>query len=228
MQGSFSLRKNAFMNTYNKDDIALNRRIIERLNDLMNRSNTNPTELARLTGIAQPTVHRILSGQSDDPKLSNLRKLARALGTTIAQLEENHSQVAESSTPYNRIEKRPVFKMKDLESEGATAAFKMTCPVAHSPETYGAIVPDNTMESTYGPSYPEGSIIFVDPERAEEARHGDLVVFRLSDSGVVGFKRLVDNDTGRGLEPLNIRYPLVPPQDFEIIGLVIGCWIEPK
>ncbi|MCH2039922.1 MAG: hypothetical protein MK185_04770 [Saccharospirillaceae bacterium] len=135
------------------------------------------------------------------------------------------NKVAEESAVYGAPQEIPVFHLRDIETGYDQPLFKMPCPVEHSPQTYAAKVHDNTMQATMGPSYPEGSIIFVDPERAAEAQNGDLVVFRLSESGVVGFKRLVDNETVRGLEPLNIRYPMVPQQDFEVIGLVIGCWI---
>lgn len=228
MQDSFSLRKNTRMNTNLNDDIELNKAIIKQLNELMDATGSNPTELARLTGIAQPTVHRILSGQSDDPKLSNLRKLARALGTTLSQLEAGTAEpmVKEEAAQYSANTDVPVFNLRDIENGYDQPLFRMPCPVEHSHSTYAAKVHDNTMEASMGPSYPEGSIIFVDPERAAEAQNGDLVVFRLSESGVVGFKRLVDNETVRGLEPLNIRYPMVPQQDFEVIGLVIGCWIN--
>lgn len=37
-------------------------------------------ELSRLSGVPQPTVHRIITGESREPKTPNLRKLAEACG----------------------------------------------------------------------------------------------------------------------------------------------------
>ena len=43
-------------------------------------------ELARLSGVTQPTVHRILSGESEDPRRKNLEKIADACGVSYQSL----------------------------------------------------------------------------------------------------------------------------------------------
>lgn len=40
----------------------------------------NPSELARTSKVPQPTIFRILSGETKDPRAGTLRKLERALG----------------------------------------------------------------------------------------------------------------------------------------------------
>ncbi|MEG4315380.1 LexA family transcriptional regulator [Pseudomonas sp. FIP_A4] len=37
-------------------------------------------ELKRRSGVSQPTIHRIITGESQDPRQSNVEKIARALG----------------------------------------------------------------------------------------------------------------------------------------------------
>lgn len=39
-------------------------------------------ELKRRTGVSQPTIHRIITGESQDPRQSNVEKLAKALGVS--------------------------------------------------------------------------------------------------------------------------------------------------
>ncbi|KXJ55166.1 MAG: hypothetical protein AXW15_07820 [Neptuniibacter sp. Phe_28] len=46
------------------------------------------TELARLSGLKQPTVHRIIKGESRDPRLSNLKALADVFGIKYWKLTE--------------------------------------------------------------------------------------------------------------------------------------------
>jgi len=43
---------------------------------------TTEAELHRLSGVAQPTVHRILSGESKSPRHQNIEAIARALGVS--------------------------------------------------------------------------------------------------------------------------------------------------
>jgi transcriptional regulator with XRE-family HTH domain len=45
------------------------------------------TELARKAGVSLPYVSQLLSGARTNPRLPILRKLARALGTTVAELQ---------------------------------------------------------------------------------------------------------------------------------------------
>ncbi|MCQ2048799.1 Cro/CI family transcriptional regulator [Stutzerimonas stutzeri] len=39
-------------------------------------------ELKRRSGVSQPTVHRIITGESQDPRQSNVERIAKALGVT--------------------------------------------------------------------------------------------------------------------------------------------------
>lgn len=66
---------------YNVDSIA------DRLKLLMERANVpNETWLAEQTKVPQPTVHRVLTGESKEPKLYVLKALAGFLGVTVSQL----------------------------------------------------------------------------------------------------------------------------------------------
>ncbi len=53
------------------------------LSYLIARHGTNPTVLARATGVPQPTIHRILKGESDDPRTATLEPLASHFNITV-------------------------------------------------------------------------------------------------------------------------------------------------
>src|SRR5690242_17107950 len=76
------------------------------------------------------------------------------------------------------------------------------------PRAYALRVVGDSMENPNGrPTYPQGSIIIVDPDR--EALHGSAVIVRLDDSEQVTFKQLVVEGGIRYLKPLNPRYPIM-------------------
>lgn len=56
--------------------------IDSRIRSLMTRHGMSENELARRTGIPQPSINRILNGRSKSPRRANLIKIAEALGTT--------------------------------------------------------------------------------------------------------------------------------------------------
>ncbi len=97
------------------------------------------------------------------------------------------------------------------------------CPADHGPNTFATRVKDNTMTAQYGRSYPEGSIIYIDPDRAHEAKSGDRVL-ALIEGRIPSFKLYGEADGERYLQSINLQYPIIT-REFEITGLVIGMWI---
>ena len=76
------------------------------------------------------------------------------------------------------------------------------------PRAYALRVVGDSMENPNGrPTYPQGSIIIVDPDR--EAMHGNAVIVRLEDSKEATFKQLIIEGGVRYLKPLNPRYPIM-------------------
>lgn len=60
-------------------------------------------ELKRRTGVSQPTIHRIITGESQEPRQSNVEKLAKALGVTAQWLRHggpNDQSIKESPSSY--------------------------------------------------------------------------------------------------------------------------------
>ncbi|MCX8582501.1 MULTISPECIES: S24 family peptidase [unclassified Gilliamella] len=63
--------------------------VIRNLKYLMSEKGIlNVTELARLTKIHQPTLHRLLAGDVKDPKYINLKQLADYFGVVVSDLVE--------------------------------------------------------------------------------------------------------------------------------------------
>ena len=76
------------------------------------------------------------------------------------------------------------------------------------PRAYALRVVGDSMENPNGrPTYPQGSIIIVDPDR--EPMHGNAVIVRLEDSKEATFKQLIVEGGVRYLKPLNPRYPIM-------------------
>lgn len=88
--------------------------------------------------------------------------------------------------------------------------------------TFALRVVGDSMTSRFGKSYPEGCIIFVDPEN-RTPENGDRIIAKLQDTQEVTFK-VFTKDAGRcWLRPLNDSHP--PIYDaFSVVGKVIGKW----
>ncbi|MCX8018503.1 MAG: hypothetical protein N2690_11480 [Rhodocyclaceae bacterium] len=99
----------------------------------------------------------------------------------------------------------------------------LPCPVKHSPKTFVLRVRGESMYNPHGrPSFQDGDLIFVDPERP--AVHGSLVVVRLDESKEATFKKLIVEGENRYLKALNPAWPepiVRLDQDATICGVVI-------
>lgn len=89
-------------------------------------------------------------------------------------------------------------------------------------KTFALRVVGDSMTARFGKSYPEGCVIFVDPEN-RTPENGDRIIAKLEDTQEVTFK-VFTKDAGRcWLRPLNDSHP--PIYDaFSVVGKVIGKW----
>lgn len=103
----------------------------------------------------------------------------------------------------------------------------LPCPARHGSRTYCLRVRGESMFNPGGtPSYANGDIIFVDPDR--DAQPGDRVVVRLDDQQEATFKQLVIEDGRKLLKALNPQWtPRYVDIDGHatITGVVIGKWV---
>lgn len=110
------------------------------------------------------------------------------------------------------------FKQSDAESF-------LPCPKNHSSQAYALRVVGDSMVSPYGRSYPEGSIIFVDPELKSCVNHGDRIIALRDGHDAVTFKQLACDGDTQYLKPLNPTHPPIF-ESFNIFGKVIGMWTD--
>lgn len=98
----------------------------------------------------------------------------------------------------------------------------LPCPASHGRRSYALRVRGDSMTAVHGKSYPEGCIIFVDPDQ-KSPPNGARIIAKLSGSDEVTFKVLV-MDAGRTwLKPLNPQHPPIL-EEFRVLGTVIGKW----
>jgi len=100
----------------------------------------------------------------------------------------------------------------------------MPCPTSHGMHSYALRVQGDSMTAPYGRSYPDGSIIYVDPEQRGGVVSGDRVIAKINGDNQVTFKVFVEDAGRRFLKPLNPAYPVIT-DPFRILGKVIGTWI---
>lgn len=190
-------------------------------------------ELARRSGVSQPTVHRILKGESDNPRIDNVTKIARALGIDGAALLagklalEFDENVITGPAILGRVPRLSWVQAGALSEaidlyEPGYAEEWLDCPFPHSKKAFCLEVRGTSMFPEYRP----GELIVVEPML--EPMHDDDVVCRTPD-GQATFKRLQVTEDGTFLLALNPDFPnriITVPEDTEICGVVTGSWMK--
>lgn len=86
-------------------------RVADNLRTLMARHGVSENQLSRETGVPQPTIHRVVSGASLDPRDGTLRPLAEFFGVTVEGLR---TALPDSDGPITRDRVR-AYEVKAIE-----------------------------------------------------------------------------------------------------------------
>ena len=189
-------------------------------------------QLADRIGVSRGSVQQWEKG-STAPKRANQAAAAAALGITVSELMGTSSDASienvQGGNGVPLISWVTAGTWADVSDpfHPGDAEDWLPCPVRHGPRTYCLRVRGDSMHNPVGrPSYADGDIIFVDPDR--ESKAGDRVIVRLDDHQEATFKQLLIEDGRKLLKALN---PEWSPRYIEIngnatiTGVVIGKWV---
>ena len=168
----------------------------EILQHLINIKETNVTALAKKTGIPQPTVLKIIKGQTQNPGIYTMEKLAQGLEVSPAIFfgeqspddSNNYESLYSIVTRYKRDNPQsnssnmtPLYNWKDVANSteklitksGSTVQDWYSFPLkVPSENVYCVKVPLVPSSKEFRP----GDIIFIDPEKRFE--NGSIVLIR--------------------------------------------------
>lgn len=211
--------------------------VAEVLKMLMEQRGIHSTAaLARRTGVPQPTIYRILKGESQDPETATLRKLSTFFKVTVAQLRGESTLSAQQPAGTYNVEEGPDIHAVHVISwvqAGRSQPVADPHPPGEGEKTlyvskklgdhaYALRIRGDSMENPQGkPTFPDGCVIVVDPDK--HAASGSFVVVRLDDTEEATFKQLVEDAGQRYLKPLNPRYPMIP---IDGNATLCGTWVQ--
>jgi len=212
----------------------------ERIMKARIKAGLTQAELARMLGVTRPAVGQWEKDKTS-PSFEKLREIAKLTGVTPQSLFfDQEAVVADTSAVYqpsevSRLEAR-VRAVPEISSVQAGAwtevgyveedlaeAKHWPCPVECSEHTFALRVEGDSM----APTYPRGSIIFVDPE--VPAISGKKVVAKLVNEDRATFKQYIEDGGQKMLKAMNPNWPekYIPINgNCEIIGTVIFAGTE--
>lgn len=189
---------------------------------------TQPSQLARLLNVSQQTI---TNWESRGISRAGLIECQRVFGVQANWLDTGEGQQESGNTspgpdvrqfaPLISWVSAGVWSPAVDVYEPGYAEEWLPCP-KNGRHTYALRVKGDSMTAPYGKTYPDGCVIFVDPDRRSPS-NGDRIIAKLKGSDEVTFKAF-QQDAGRTwLKPLNPQHPAIM-EPFKVLGTVIGKW----
>lgn len=217
----------------------------ERLKIAMRAADVSQADLARACGVKAPSVSGWLSGKSKFLRGENLLRAAAALGvsqywlaTGEGEMKPSNANVKMSGVYIADMTKCMVPVISsiragtwgEINDHLGESAEKFPVREANvGPNAFALRVEGDSMTSSEsGLTFPEGTVLIVDPDRAAKA--GDYVVAKDVDTQKATFKRLTTDGARWYLKPLNRDYRPIEIDDpaVRVIGVVVEYWMGGK
>jgi SOS-response transcriptional repressor LexA len=178
-------------------------------------------EFADAVGVSRGAVQQWEKPGGTAPRRSSQHRVAQVLGISLAELVSGGSNTSpgyemRAEVPLvSQVEAGNYTEVDNFKRKGDYEMVAVSIPVKR--HTYALRVHGDSMVSEVTDSFPEGSIIIVEPEMA--ALPGDFVI-ALNEHGETTFKQLIKDGGDLYLKPLNTRYPIKLLGQAQVIGVV--------
>jgi len=211
----------------------MNKSTFKILKEIMIERKLSEGELSRMSGVTQPTIHRMVSGETREPRRSNVKKIAAALGVTSEHLLGEYNGIGEPATDYN-VTAGPSIKGRvpliswvqagefceaiDLFQPGDAEEW-IDCAQSHSSEAFALRVQGGSMT----PEFNEGEIVIIDPNASADSGRF-IIAKKAADSSVTLKQLMIDGDESY-LKALNPDWPnkiIKMNEEWHICGVVIA------
>jgi SOS-response transcriptional repressor LexA len=201
----------------------------EVLNRLLFQKQIRVTELARKTGVSQPTLQRMVTGNSENPHVSSLKPIADYFNVTLKQLKGidpipwlypiTPEEAGWTRVPLLSAEEAVTCK-KYLTSKARVKTHEMVMTdVKVSQQAYALRMHDASME----PLFPKGTLLIMDANREPKDRSYVAVALRNYPHAI--FRQLLIDGRHRYLKPLSPdfdQYKMkIVSEDDKILGVLL-------
>lgn len=195
------------------------------LNTMLKKLDISVSELSRQTGIGQPVIHRLATGNSANPTLSTLRPIAEFFKISLSQLVGDAPLPDLNKNNYSNLISIPLVSMQEINQPNPEPIYSnpnstVLTNVTISKYGFASLLEDSSME----PKFPAKTLVIIDPNVPYQNK--DYVMVAISGKQQAIFKQILLNGDDNLLKPLNPDFPIIhlSPND-RILGTMIQARI---
>jgi SOS-response transcriptional repressor LexA len=214
------------MKTLSKKELLINSNDFDRcrivVRELLYKNNINVTELAKSINLPQPTIQRLVTGKTSDPKLSTLTLIANYFSITIDQLLGN-TPIENISTNHSyKIHTAPIVSwktaigIKDFFDSTEIKNWKdwISIDIESSQFSFGL-----RTKPSMEPRFINGSILTIDPNK--KPVDGDLIIVHYVNTEEATIRELILDGPKHAIRSITDQSIEELTENIKVIGVVI-------
>jgi transcriptional regulator with XRE-family HTH domain len=188
------------------------------------------TELAKKLNIPYITIHRLIKGETPDPRVSTLKQIANYLSVPIESLfEEDHINYSSEVNSKNKTACIPIIKWSELleiEKKTNTSSF-YTVSLNSSEELSDKSFAITNIKSSQK-KFPSNTILIIDPKI--NPTDGDIIIVKyLNEKNFISLRYLTIDPPKKFISALsnnNNDVDLLSTSNHKIIGTVFKSILQ--
>jgi SOS-response transcriptional repressor LexA len=194
----------------------------------MEKKKINASELGRNIKLAQPIIHRLLTGKNVNPKLATIRPIADYFDVTISQLIGEEMLVLDDEVSQGSTWKQvPVLAWSDISSvvngeRNVIVSEQVSTDARVSESAYAVVIENTGLE----PHFPKGAKVVVEPMR--KPTDSDFVVVIAAEAGDAHIRQVVSDGADSYLKSLNPALSKMNMVRLEEAKKILGVVVQVK
>ncbi len=211
------------------------------LKNLIEQAGINIATLAKKIDLPPPTIHRLVTGEVRDPKISTLTSIANYFSISIDQLlgkekfDQNSKQKAES----NGSEDKRIFELCVLSLNQANEYHSLLHSPKHKilwvnqkshhpPDKQKNIFSVYLKNNIYDPPFVSGTYLIINPDISPANGDHVLIKFNMDSEPVI--KKYISEGHQKYLYPLkqDLKSIVFNPNEASLIGVIIELYLKLK
>ncbi len=196
------------------------------LKTLVENCKVSELEIARALNTSVLTIRRILSGETEDPRISTLKAIADYFNVSIDSLLDDNDQRSINAMIKNKPKVIPILKWKEIESIDSIKSIDLN----NCHEWYPVVGDQSYMSaSTFAiesrpsmqPKFPLGTLFIINPD--EPPIDGDIILIRMKQEKELSLRELIIDPPKWQLQPIvtGSETLFFDEKKHEILGVVV-------
>lgn len=199
---------------------------------LLTHADLTANGLAKLLKLPTPTIHRLTTGEVEDPRISTLTLIADYFGVTIDQLMgrkklEKHFYSKNINQNFRLPFSIPLCTLRDsckfqVHSQNPSYWFRWQSNIDHDDDE--KIFAVKIQNNLYDPLFAQNSVLIINSENA--AKNGDYALINFDGDAEPVLKRYMSEGKNKYLCTVNDELKTTPynQKEMKIIGVVIEAY----